>query len=207
MPKRPAAPKEPTDQPLEERRSAFARKGSGNQLKKLKGALGRPVTLQWRDGQPHVALVERRRTPFLDRAQAHLCDELRARLLALEARETSKLLRNLVAVHDAMRSRGWDGVARLSATVLSKAAMQAEMLAGEDESPEMTELAVELRKLHAAAAAREEAIAPAAAPEDNDALDSGKVEVREASFNEFEELERSWVRTMPSDLAPLSAEG
>jgi hypothetical protein len=85
--------------------------------------------------------------------------------------------------------------------------MQAEMLAGEDESPEMTELAVELRKLHAAAVAREEAIAPAAAPEDDDALDPGKVEVREASFNEFEELERSWVRTMPSDLAPLSAEG
>jgi hypothetical protein len=128
-------------------------------------------------------------------------------LAALEARETSKLLRNLVAVHDAMRSRGWDGVAKLSAAVLSKAAMQAEMLAGEDGSPEMTELGVQLRKLHAAAAARDDATATGRAHKHDDALDTGEIEVREASFNEFEELERSWVRTMPSDLAPLSAEG
>ena len=34
-----------------------------------------------------------------------------------------------------------------------------------------------------------------------------RVEVTEGSYREFEELERSWTRTMPSDLAPLAAEG
>jgi predicted kinase len=29
------------------------------------------------------------------------------------------------------------------------------------------------------------------------------LEVSEASFNEFEELERTWAQTMPSGLAPL----
>lgn len=207
MSSQPVAPKDPSTDPFVERRSASRGSESGQPLKKIKGALSRPVTLEWRNGHPHVVLVERRKTPHLDRAQAHLCDELRARLLANEAGETSKLLRYLVVVHDALRNRGWDGVAKLPATVLSKAAMQAVMLASEDPTPLMSELASRLRSLHAAAAAHEDANRRPEGDDDEHTLQPYEVEVSETSFNEFERLERNWQRTMPTDLTPLPAEG
>jgi hypothetical protein len=197
-------PTDPSDDPLKERRTGPQGQGAANPLKRLKGALGRPMALKWRNGQPHVELVERRSGARLDRAQAHLCDELRARLLALEADETSKLLRHLVTVHDKFSRKGWDGVAALPSSVLAKAAMQADMLVQEEPSPALTLLAEQLRLLQAAAAAREQARRADAARAGDDGHPASRVEVSEASYNEFEELERSWTRTMPSDLAPLT---
>ncbi len=207
MRKKPTPTNEPTDPALKERRAGLQGKGAANPLKQLKGALGRPIALEWRGGQPHVVLVERRSGARLGRSQAHLCDELRARLLAQEAGETSKLLRDLIIVHDTLTRKSWEGVGALPATVLAKAIRQADMLGSEDASPVLTELAEHLRLHHAAAVARDQAKQVHGAPSDDDARAPNRVEVTEGSYREFEELERSWTRTMPSDLAPLAAEG
>jgi hypothetical protein len=204
MRRKPTPTKDSTDAPLKERRAGLQGKATANPLSRLKRVLGRPIALEWRDGQPHVVLVERRSAARGDRSQAHLCAELRARLLAQGADETSKLLRYLVVVHDTLTRKGWEGVGALPATVLAKAVRQADMLASEDPSPALTQLAEHLRLQHAAAVARNQ---PSATPGDADVNAPNRVEVTEASYKEFEDLERSWTRTMPSDLAPLYAEG
>lgn len=208
MRKKPTPTQDSTDAPLKERRAALQGKGATSPLKRLKGALGRPVALQWRDGQPHVVLVERRSAgPRLDRSQAHLCAELRALLLAQGADETSKLLRYLVVVHETLARKGWEGVSALPPPVLAKATMQAGMLASEDPSPALTQLIERLRLEHAAAVARVQAKQANETPGDDPQLNAPhRVEVTEGSYKEFEDLERSWTRTMPSDLAPLYAE-
>ncbi len=207
MRSKPTATKDSIEAPLKERRAGLQGKGSANPLKRLKGALGRPVALEWRNGQPHVVLVERRSAARLGRSQAHLCTELRALLLAQEAGETSKLLRYLVVVHDTLTRKGWEGVGALPASVLAKAIMQADMLAGEDPSPALTQLTEQLRVQHAAAVARDQANQANVNPGGDEMHAPNRVEVTEGSYKEFEELERSWTRTMPSDLAPLNAEG
>jgi hypothetical protein len=207
MRKKPTPTQDSIDAPLKERRAGLQGKGDANPLKRLKGALGRPIALQWRDGQPHVVLVERRSAARLGRSQADLCAELRARLLAQGADETSKLLRYLVIVHDTLTRKGWDGVGALPAAVLAKAIRQADMLASEDPSPALMQLAERLRLQHAAAVARDQAKKAKGTPGDDDVNAPNRVEVTEGSYKEFEDLERSWTRTMPSDLAPLSAEG
>jgi predicted kinase len=200
MPSKPAPANTAVDAALPERRAARqAKSDATNPLARLKGALNRPVTMEWRNGQPHVVLVERRRAPFLDREQAHLCAELGAVLLTQHADEASTLLKPLLAVHHKLKRKGWDGVAALPSPVLAKALRQAEMLAAEDPSlPVLTQVAERLRPLLEAAEARARA-------QDDDAIDTdlAVLEVREASFNEFEELERTWAQTMPSGLAPL----
>jgi len=206
MSRKPTPSQDSTDAPLKERRAGQQGKGAANPLKRLKGALGRPVTLEWRGGQPHVVLVERRSAARLDRSQAEMCAELRARLLAQEAGETSKLLRHLIVVHETLTRKGWDGVGALPANVLAKAIRQTEMLASEEPSPALTQIAERLRLEHAAAVAREQAKRANGAPGDDDAYAPNRVEITEGSYKEFEDLERSWTRTMPSDLAPLYTE-
>jgi hypothetical protein len=207
MRRKPTPSKDSIDAPLKERRAGLQGKGTANPLQRLKGALGRPVALEWRGGQPHVVLVERRSGSRLGRSQADLCAELRARLLAQEAGETSKLLRHLIVVHEALTRKGWEGVGALPATVLAKAIRQTDMLASEDPSSALTQLADRLRLQHAAAVTRDQAKKANGTPGDDDANAPNRVEVTEASYKEFEDLERSWTRTMPSDLAPLYAEG
>jgi hypothetical protein len=212
MRKKPASPKDSADAPLTERRAALQGKAGASPLKQLKGALGRPMKVEWRNGQPHVAMVERRRTPLLDRAQAHLCAELGALLLTQQADETSNLLRPLVMVHDTLQRRGWEGVGALPPHLLAKAARQSAMLASEDPSPVLKELGERLRTLHAVAVARDAASSQADSGVEEKDDDDGNttvphhVEVSEGSFDDFERLERNWTRTVPSDLAPLDAE-
>ena len=205
MRKKPTPTQDSIDTPLKERRAEQG-KDAAHPLKRLKGALSRPVALEWRDGQPHVVLVERRSGARMDRSQAHLCAELRARLLTQGADETSKLLRQLVAVHDTLAHKGWEGVGALPATVLAKAIMQAHMLAEEDPAPALTQLVERMRLEHAAAVARDQAKRANRTPGDDDGHALHRIEVTDASYKEFEDLERSWTRTMPSDLAPLYAE-
>jgi hypothetical protein len=206
MSKKPTPPKDPIDSPWQERRTGRQDAGTNNPLKRLKGVLGRPVALEWRNGQPHVVLVERRSGARQDRSQAHLCAELRARLLAQATDEASKLLRYLIVVHDTLAKKGWEGVGALPATVLAKAIRQSDMLAAEDPSSALSELVQRLRLLHAAAVARDQARQADEDPSDHDVNATHRVEVSEGSYKEFEDLERSWTRTMPSDLAPLYAE-
>lgn len=198
--------KDSIDAPLKERRAELQGNGAATPLKRLKGALGRPMALEWRSGQPHVVLVERRSGARMDRSQAHLCAELRARLLAQGADETSKLLRDLVVVHDKLTRKGWEGVGALPSTMLAKAIRQADMLASEEPSAALEQLAEHLRLHHAAAVARDQAKRVSAMPRDDDGDAPHRIEVTEGSYKEFEDLERSWTRTMPSDLAPLYAE-
>jgi predicted kinase len=83
--------------------------------------------------------------------------------------------------------------------VLAKALRQAEMLAAEDPTlPVLPQVAERLRPMLEAAQARERA-------QDDDVGDTDLdvLEVSEASFNEFEELERTWAQTVSSGLAPL----
>jgi hypothetical protein len=206
MRKKPTSTKDSIDAPLKERRAGLQGKGAANPLSRLKGALGRPVALEWRGGQPHVVLVERRSGGArLGRSQAHLCAELRALLLAQEASETSKLLRYLVLVHDTLAQKGWDGVGALPVIALAKAIRQAETLHKQDPSPVLTELTERLRLHHAAAVARDQARLDNRAQRGDDS--PNRIEVTEASYKEFEELQRSWTHTVPTDLAPLAAEG
>jgi hypothetical protein len=200
MPSKPAPANNPVDAALPERRACrHGNSDTTNPLLRLKGALQRPVKIEWRNGQPHVVLVERRRAPFMDRAQAHLCAELGAVLLTQHADEASTLLKPLLAVHHKLQRTGWDGVATLPSSVLAKALRQAEMLAAEDPTlPVLLQVAERLGPMLEAAQARERA-------QDDDVGDTdlAVLEVSEASFNEFEELERTWAQTMPSGLAPL----
>jgi hypothetical protein len=200
MPSKPAPANNPVDAALPERRAGrHAKRKTTNPLLRLKGALNRPVKMEWRNGQPHVVLVERRRAPFLDRAQAHLCAELGAVLLTQHADEASTLLKPLLAVHHKLKHTSWDGVATLPSSVLAKALRQAEMLAAEDPTlPVLLQVAERLRPMLEAAQARERA-------QDDDVGDTDLdvLEVSEASFNEFEELERTWAQTVSTGLAPL----
>jgi hypothetical protein len=202
MPSKTAPANKTADASLPERRARRQLKSDVNPLARLKGALNRPVKMEWRNGQPHVVLVERRRAPFVDRAQAHLCAELGAVLLTQHADEASTLLKPLLAVHHKLKRKGWDGVAALPAAVLTKALRQAEMLAVEDPSlPVLTQVAECLRPLLVAAEDRERDLNTDA--RDTDFAVRNLVEVSEASFNDFEELERTWAQSMPSELAPL----
>ena len=102
--------------PLERR----APRGSTGTLRWLKALLGRPVALQKRDGKLHMVLLDRRRPPEEQRAQAmqRLRDELRARLLGHEPEHASQAMRHLVFVHDELGRRGWTGVELMPAPLL-----------------------------------------------------------------------------------------
>ncbi len=175
-----------------------APKGKPGSLRWLRGLLGRPVTLEQRDGRLHLTLLERRRPPEVIRAQecAALCEELRLRLLEHGERHVS-VLRPLVAVHDALEKDGWDRVGRLPSALLAKAHMQLLMLIGRERSRALTGMADHLRLLQAAAEAREDRNR-----RDGVSDDDFLVVTEEAEVTEFDEHERAWLSTeSPADPA------
>ena len=93
--------------PSQERR---APRGTPGSVRWLGGLLGRPVGFQRRNGQLHVALIERRRSPETIEADevAALSAELRTRLLAHDHEQAAAVMRHLVLVHDVLSHRGWD---------------------------------------------------------------------------------------------------
>lgn len=189
--------------PLKDRRAAPGAKAGGGPLKQLKSALGRPIGLEWQGSQVHVVLVERRSAPPTDLSlsPSRLCDDLRALLLAQEAAAT-QTMRHLVLVHDALSSAGWPGVQALSGSVLRKALVQAEMLASVEPSPALETIIEQLRPLTDAADKREESESRL-----QDFKIGESLEVSESTFAEFENLERSWVGTIPSRLTRLDRDG
>ena len=96
--------------------------------------------------------------------------------------ETSKLLRDLVVVHDKLTRKGWEGVGALPSTVLAKAIRQADMLASEEPSAALEQLAEHLRLHHAAAVARDQAKRVSAMPRDDDGDAPHRIEVTEGSY-------------------------
>lgn len=183
-----------------------APRGTPGSVRWVKGILGRPLALERRGSQLHLTLVDRRRPPEL--IQAHelesLRTELRARLLAHENDTAATVMRHLVFVHDVLGGQGWAGVEAMASRVLGKALVQAQMLASEEASPRLTQLIDRLQVLKAAASVREEKVptaAPEAAPEFRRTVElDTRVEVSEASAEDFEAMERGWEDTVSQKL-------
>ncbi len=202
--------------PAVERRADPATAGS---LHQLKGLLARPIGLEQRAGRWHVVLVERRVTPEVA-APPTLTQqrtELRARLMAHRIDHAELVMRHLVFVHDELGKRGWPGVEALPAALLGKALVQAKLLVSDDPSPAMVSLIDRLRLVRAGAELREERAAtreresqwqaaaaqPIPEPQDkaparrHEAAPGPDTVVSEATHEEFEEVERSWVEAPP----------
>lgn len=168
-------------------------------LRRLKGALARPLVLERRDGKLQLTLVERRRTRSAagEAPVAQLCTELSARLLAHGADQAARSMRELIFLHDALEREGWDGVAALSPLVLGQALQQLEQLAADEPSAPMGTLLERLQSLLRVARQREarESLA-------HDFRVGDNLEVSESDFTAFEVAEDEWVATMPSDFTP-----
>lgn len=188
--------KKPAAKPLGKKPDVERRapRGSAGSLRWLKGLLGRPVALQRREGKLHMVLVDRRRAPEEQRAQAmeRLRDELRTRLLGHDHAHAAQAMRHLVFVHDELGRRGWNGVGAMPAQVLRRALVQAQMLHDHEASATLAKLIDRMRVLLVGAELREERQARYAATRGHD-----EVEVSETTQEDFEALERSWVGTVP----------
>jgi len=176
--------------PEKDRRAA---PGTAPALSRLKGALGRPIGLERRDGGLHVVLVDRRRRP--SHPLADLCAELGARVLDHQDSAGTPSMNDLVGVHDALERRGWDGVAPLSAGTLKRALLQAELLTAQDTTPTLSALVDKLRMLHAAAEARDDRLTR------RTTAISEHADISESTHEEFEAASRVWSESTPV-LAP-----
>jgi hypothetical protein len=183
----PNGPKGSRPPDLPERRGT-----AGGSLQKMRGLLARPLAVERRAGQLQVVLVERRAAA--PTAQA-LREALRERLPAQRHRDAARVMRHLVAVHDALGRKGWASVEALPARVLGKALMQAEMLADAEASPVLDLIVQRLRVCQLAAEAREQRLASAQDTEP-------AVLITEASHEEFEAMARSWVGELPRPPRP-----
>ncbi len=101
-------------------------------------------------------------------------------------------MRHLVFVHDHLGRSGWPGVASLPAQVLGNALVQAEMLATAEPSPCMGQIVERLRLLAVEAGLREDRKSRL-----RDFETSEHLEISESTHEEFDEIERSWVGTLP----------
>jgi len=191
--------KGPRDMPVKDRRAAPGTKKANGPLRQLKGLLARPLALERRGDQVHVVLVDRRhaspagKSPSLSQLRA----ELRQRMLIQEHDEGARVMRHLAFVHDELGRSGWPGVGALPVQVLDKALVQAEMLASEEPSSSLDMIIDQLRSLQLAAARRDERDSKLAEFEN-----STDVEVSAATHDEYDELERSWLGTIPAGLRP-----
>ena len=204
MSERPASRKPPANGRLKRERRAPV--GPFGSLSWAKSLLGRPITLERRDGKLHVALVERRRSPERREADAlnALRSELHARLIAGNVDEAARHMRHLVFVLDALGS-GWDAVGQLPSKVLDKATMQAHRLVIDEPSPLLAEMIDRLRLLKVAAEVREDAgkhgHPDAGLPLGNDRRDT-QIDAREMSAEELDANEHRWTGTVPQALVP-----
>lgn len=188
----------PRQKQIPDRRAPPGRRGLRYALRWLKGLLGRPMGLEWRGRQLHVVIVDRRRKPRADLplTLSQMRAELRARLIAHEHDNAARLMRHLVFVHDELGRKGWAGIGKLPARLLGKALVQAEMLNTEEPSAALAMVVDTLRPLHVAAEMRQ-----AHAGGEPDLGADSRPEVSEATHEEYELMERSWVGTIPGGLS------
>lgn len=163
----------------------------------MKNVLGRSIALEKRGKQLHVALVEKPKSPWQDQASplSQLRVELQARLLAHEADAPAQLMRHLVVVHDELGNKGWAGVDALPRKVVARALLEAELLVADEPSLLLANLIERLRDLKHEADRVEE--------RDADLRDWAVTdipEVSEATHDEYQQMERSWIGTVPADL-------
>lgn len=184
--------------PVKDRRAALVSQGTSGSLRRLKGLMARPMRLERRDGHLQVVLVDRRAAPTADQSLlllSALRTELRSHLLADDSESAVSALSDLFVVYKELGRMGWLGVGALPSELLAKALAQAEMLAGEAASPLLEELVLQLQRLHAAADRRE-----AGDSRLTGSAFGGDLEVSEATHEEFEAMERSWVGSLPPAL-------
>ena len=173
----------------------------------MKGLLGRSISLEQRRNQLHVVLVDRRRalgarlpdagsTPTLLQIRA----ELRALLLVHEHDHDSAVhvMRHLVFVHDELGRTGWAGVEALPPQVTAKALVEAEMLASHESSPLLAIVVARLQAIKMATDLRAEH-----EQQQREWEMPAIPEVSEGTHEEYDRMERSWVGTVPTDLADL----
>jgi hypothetical protein len=191
---------------FQDRRVPSSARGLGVALRRLLGALKRPLRLQWRGLQLHVVLVDRRSnpSPLAAPSEAQLLAELGVRLLAIDHEHAATGMRQLVLVHDKLRREGWSGVETLTTRDLGRALAQCELLASLEHSPAMSMLAERLRILKTAAEVRDER-RPALRAEGPEELrgpqgPEGQVEVTETSFDAFHDTHRSGLGMATSDV-------
>jgi hypothetical protein len=184
-----------------ERRDRRAPAGPPGSIRWMKSILGRPLSLQRRDGGLHMTLVERRRSPDVIQAESmeRLREELRLRLLEIEHRHATSVMRHLVLVHDVLGRQGWAGVQAMNSALLRKAIAQVQMLVDHEPSARLRRLVVKLRMMQVAAEVREERMQVHAQA----LADGAPLEVSEISVEEFESSQREWDATMPAPLDPL----
>jgi hypothetical protein len=169
-------------------------------LRWVKDVLGRSIGFEERKKQLHVVLVERRR-PGAESPQSLLLQmraELRTRLLVYDP--ATQVVRNLVYVHEELARSGWASVEALPRAALGKALAEAEILDSQDPTPMMKMIIAQLRQIVTAADVRAEQERA-----EKDALlkewETPDVpETYEATHEEYEQLERSWVGTVPDGL-------
>ena len=182
--------------PLRDRRLPLGAPGS---VRWLKGLLGRPLELRRRDGQLHVTLVDRRRSPERVHADelALVREELRARLLSQEPDHVASVMRHLVFVHDALAREGWPGLEALPSRLLGKALVQTQMLVSQLASDRLALLIDRLRVAKVTAEVREQhgKQGPHTATPGTPAA----VEISEATQADFEATQRSRVATVADE--------
>lgn len=173
-------------------------------LRKVRGALDRPLGLERKDGQLRVVFVERRRTLPADQPPmlAKIRADLRCRLADLADTPAERLMRHLAFVGTELARRGWSGVETLPASVLGRAVVQAEMLSSESPSEPLTVFVERLRLLKVAAEVREERMSA-----DRRELDDATLVVSEATQEEFEASQRSWADSLAAELGPSHGSG
>ncbi|MDE2456537.1 MAG: hypothetical protein KGL43_23370 [Burkholderiales bacterium] len=155
----------------------------------------RPFRVEMRAGRVRVSVVDRRGAPSPDhpRSLTRLRKELARRLDEVADTHAAEVLLPLRVVHHELGRRGWPGVEALPAKVLDKALAQAELLSGSNEAATLEPLVERLRALAATAQVREERKAQLQERESRQ-----RIEVSEATVEEFDEMERSWVGVMPT---------
>jgi hypothetical protein len=178
--------------PRKERRKPPGAPGS---MRWLGGMLARPLAIETGAGGPRVVLVERRknREPSDRVPTVQICEQLRSRLVGHQLDNATRVMRHLVLVHDQLATKGWAAVAMLPGKVLERAVVQCQMLATDEASPALAQLADRLRVMKVEAELREERQRNAQADRD--------VEVIELSEEEFQRSAQRW---QDSQLAPES---
>lgn len=197
----PSAPAIPEIDEDVERRLDAERGGLKAWLYRLRGLLKRPLGLRRRGLNFDVVLVDRRRNPPHHSASVvRICNELHARLAALDGEYVEQTMGPLVRVYEELRRRGWTGIEAMSSSRLERAARQVRLMHDLEASAPLARLADQLRLMQAAAEAREER---AHTVRQQDAAAS--TEVRETDFTEFERQDTVAPDALDSKAPPASA--
>ncbi|HWK83004.1 MAG TPA: hypothetical protein VNS61_04645 [Caldimonas sp.] len=195
MSAKPPTRQAPDARPVDDRSAAPASKDKHRSLGWVRDVLGRSIRIEQRRPQQNGASSEPR-SKSADSPLSLLMQqraELGARLLVHDP--ATQAVRNLFAVHDALRSGGWPGVEALPLKVLGRALTEAEILACDEPAPLMTTIIDNLRELKDAA---DERLAQEALQREFETLQVP--EVSETNYDEYELMERSWMGTVPAGL-------